>query len=350
LPIVFAAISMAKKKISIKDIANTLGISITTVSFILNGKAREKRISEELTKKVTDYIKEVNYQPSHLAQSLRSGKSKVLVLMVEDISNHFFATIARLIEEKAYRNGYKIIYCSTENNPDKAIELISTFKARNVDGFIITPTPQLAFTIQQLLDEEYPVILFDRWMPEVNCSYVIVENKNSAFDGTVHLIKNHCKNIALISVESDQTQMEDRKNGYLEAMNMYNLPPHVFELPYSHISDETAAAKIQQYIESMPRLDGLFFSTNYLAFEGLKAIRNLGIEISGSLAILTFDDHYFFSLFQPQISAIAQPIEELAEALINGILTQLEEPENKTISKITLENQLYIRESSFLKS
>jgi LacI family transcriptional regulator len=341
---------MAKKKISIKDIANTLGVSITTVSFILNGKAREKRISEELTKKVTEYIKKVNYQPSHLAQSLRSGKSKVLVLMVEDISNHFFATIARLIEEKAYRNGYKIIYCSTENNPEKAKELISTFKARNVDGFIITPTPKLAPTIQQLIDEEFPVILFDRWMPEVSCSYVTVENKKSAFDGTVHLIKNHCKNIALISVESDQSQMEDRKSGYLEAMAMYNLTPHVFELPYHHFTDQTAVAKIQQYIESMPHLDSLFFSTNYLAFEGLQAIRKLGIEIADTLAVLTFDDHYFFSLYQPQISAIAQPIEELAESLINGILTQLEGPESKTVTTRILENHLFIRESSSLKS
>jgi LacI family transcriptional regulator len=341
---------MAKKKISIKDIANTLGISITTVSFILNGKAREKRISEELTQKVTDYIKEVNYQPSHLAQSLRSGKSKVLVLMVEDISNHFFAAIARLIEEKAYKNGYKIIYCSTENKPEKAIELISTFKVRNVDGFIITPTPQLAPTIQQLIDEEYPVILFDRWIPEVQCSYVVVENKKSAFEGAVHLIKNLCKNIAFVTVVSDQSQMEDRKNGYLEAMALYDLEPYVFELPYHHISDQTAAESILQFIKSKPELDGIFFSTNYLAFEGLEAIGNLNIEIADSLAMLTFDDHYFFSLFRPQISAIAQPIEELAESLINGLLLQLEQPENKTITTKILQNQLCVRQSSFLKS
>lgn len=350
LPVVFAAVSMAKKKISIKDIATTLGISITTVSFILNGKAREKRISEELTKKVTEYIKEVNYQPSHLAQSLRSGKSKVLVLMVEDISNYFFAAIARLIEEKAYRNGYKIIYCSTENKPEKAAELITTFKVRNVDGFIITPTPKLEPTIQLLIDEEYPVILFDRWMPEVPCSYVIVENKKSAFDGTTHLIKNRCKNIALVTVTSDQSQMEDRKNGYLEAMGMYNLDPHVYEIPYHHIVNQTAAENIQEFIESMPNLDGLFFSTNYLAFEGLKAIGNLGIEIPGKLAIVAFDDHYFFSLYRPQITAIAQPIEELAESLINGILQQLEEPDNKTITAKILDTQLCVRQSSFLKS
>jgi LacI family transcriptional regulator len=119
-----------------------------------------------LTKKVEDYIEEVGYKPSYLAQSLRLGKSKVIVFMVEDISNQFFSSIARLIEEKAYNNGYKIIYCSTDNDNSKAKELIDTFKMRNVDGFIITPTVGLERTVQSLIQDDFAVVLFDRWMPK----------------------------------------------------------------------------------------------------------------------------------------------------------------------------------------
>ena len=104
---------MKNKKISIKDIASELGVSVTTVSFVLNNKAEEKRISKEVTKKVLAYVEKVNYKPNSLAQSLRTGQSKILVFMVEDISNLFFAQLARLIEDLAYKKGYKVLFCST---------------------------------------------------------------------------------------------------------------------------------------------------------------------------------------------------------------------------------------------
>ena len=113
------------KKLSIVDIANELKVSKTTVSFILNGRAKEKRIGEDLVERVTKYVEEVGYKPNSLAKSLRTGKSNTIGLMVEDISNPFFASIARLIEDRAYKNGYKIIYCSTDNDTQKTRELIS---------------------------------------------------------------------------------------------------------------------------------------------------------------------------------------------------------------------------------
>lgn len=341
---------MAKKKTSIKDIARSLGISITTVSFILNGKAKEKRISEELTLKVEAYIKEVGYKPSHLAQSLRLGKSKVIVFMVEDISNQFFASIARKIEEKAYKNGYKIIYCSTDNDPEKAKALIDTFKVRSVDGFIITPTPALESTVVELIEEEFAVLLFDRWIPSIDCSYVVVENEISAFEATTHLIQNGCKNIGFIIVESDQMQMIDRLKGYGNAVESHGLQKNVFMLPFHTISESVAINKIQEYIQNNNDLDGLFFATNYLAFEGLQALNNLKKRIPEELLVVSFDDHYFFTLFQPNISAIEQPLESIAEKLMEGMLMLLEDDEkSKQDFKVVLPNILHVRESSDFK-
>ncbi|MGJ1206515.1 LacI family DNA-binding transcriptional regulator, partial [Sphingobacterium lactis] len=128
-----------RKRILISDIAKNLGVSVTTVSFILNGKAKEKRISEGLTKRVLDYVKKVGYKPNQLAQSLRTGQSKILGLIVEDISNPFFSNVAKYIERIAYDNGYHIIYCSMDNDETKAKELIQLFYDRQVDGYIITP-------------------------------------------------------------------------------------------------------------------------------------------------------------------------------------------------------------------
>ncbi len=126
-----------KKRLSIKDIAKELNISITTISFILNDKAKEMRINDQLIQRVNDFMKEKNYHPNQFAQSLRTGKTKMIALFVEDIADSFFASVARLIEESAYQKGYKIIYCSTEDSPEKTRELIQLFKSRNVDGYII---------------------------------------------------------------------------------------------------------------------------------------------------------------------------------------------------------------------
>lgn len=338
---------MAKKKTSIKDIAKSLGISITTVSFILNGKSKEKRISEELTLKVEEYIREVGYKPSHLAQSLRLGKSKVIVFMVEDISNQFFASIARKIEEKAFKNGYKIIYCSTNNDPEKAKALIETFKVRSVDGLIITPTPNLESTISGLLEEEFAVLLFDRWIPSIDCNYVIVENEKSAFEATTHLINNGCKKIGFITVESDQIQMNDRLTGYINAIEVYGFSKNVLLLPFQNSSDQSLSYKIQLFLQKNTDLDALFFATNYLAFEGLQAINVLKKRIPNDILVVSFDDHYFFTLFQPNISAIEQPLESIAEKLMEGMLMMLEDEEiNKREFKVILPNTLQIRESS----
>ncbi|PRY88520.1 LacI family transcriptional regulator [Mongoliibacter ruber] len=338
---------MAKKRVSIKDIAKALGVSITTVSFIINGKAREQRISDEVTQKVKKYIKEVGYKPSHIAQSLRLGKSKIIVFMAEDISNQFFASIARFIEERAYKSGYKIIYCSTDNNFEKAKELISTFKRRNVDGFIITPTPNIEESIHDLIEEEFPVVLFDRWLPEVNCSYVIVENKESAYEATQHLIEEGCKNLAFVTVESDQTQMMDRSSGFTEAVKESDVNAFEFRLKFHNLSEVGPYEELLDFFKSKKEIDGVFFATNYLAFEGLQALDTLQRSIPHDVKVVSFDDHYFFNLYKPKITAIEQPLELLSEKLMETMLSHLDELNlGYSPVRLVLPNKLNKREST----
>src|SRR5690349_5430719 len=126
---------MKTKKVSISDIARKLEVSPTTVSFVLNGKSKEKRVSDEVVARIKKYVAKVGYKPNTFAQGLRTGKSKIIGLMIEDISNPFFASVAKLIEDRAYEDGYKIMYCSTHNDREKARDLIRMFKDCRVDGY-----------------------------------------------------------------------------------------------------------------------------------------------------------------------------------------------------------------------
>jgi LacI family transcriptional regulator len=198
------------KKTSIVDIANALNISKTTVSFILNGRDKEKRISQELVVRVLKYVKEVGYRPNSLAKSLRTGKSKIIGLMVEDISNPFFANIARLIEDRAYEKGYRIIYCSTDNDTRKTQDLITMFRDRHVDGYIMAPPRNIEEDVTDLINGGFPVVMFDRYLPDIDTDYVVIDNQFSTYNATRHLIEQGYKNIAYISFSSKQIQVEDQ--------------------------------------------------------------------------------------------------------------------------------------------
>ncbi len=329
-----------KKKILISDIARELGVSVTTVSFILNGKAKEKRISEGLTKRVLDYVKKVGYKPNELAKSLRTGKTKIIGLVIEDISNPFFANIARLIEAKAYSKGYRILYCSTDNQPDKTIELIELFRDRHVDGYIITPSEGVRDTIGSLLGSGLPLVLFDRYIPGLNANYVVSDNIKGAYDATAHLAQYGHKRIALVTLYSSQTQMRDRMNGYMRAIDTYQLQPYVKKVNMD--DDElTAIADLHAFLDDQ-QPDAVFFATNYLAIRGLKALKQRSAPMP---AVVSYDDHTLFKLFTPTITAVSQPIEAIADELINILLNQLD-GKGKEVKQVMLPSELVIRESS----
>ena len=213
---------MKNKRPSLKDIAAELKVSVTTVSFVLNGKGKEKGISDAVSEKIHKYVEEINYKPNQLARSLRTGKSGVIVFMVEDISNTFFARIARLIEDIAYQRGYRILFCSSENDDRKSEELIDLFLERQVDGFIVIPSPGIQGKLEKLIRENIPVVLFDRYFPGLNSSYVVINNEESAYKATRHLLGNGFRDIAFITIESEQPQMQDRLNGYRKAIKEKN--------------------------------------------------------------------------------------------------------------------------------
>lgn len=336
---------MRKKNLSISDIANRLNISITTVSFIINGKAEEKRISSHLTQQVLQLVKELGYVPNHLAKSLRTGKTNIIGLIVEDISNPFFANVARLIEEKANRKGYKIIYCSSENDSVKMSELIKVFRERQVDGFIITPTEGVEGDIQQLLDDHHKLILFDRYFPGIETNYVVVDNAFGTYSGVKHLIKKGYKKIGFVTLDSMQTQMRDRLSGYEKAMDEFGLKHYIKKVSFFD-TPESIIKNISSFLRKPAKLDAVFFATNYLGIHGLEAITNMNIKIPTDIAVVSFDDHDLFRLFTPSITVVAQPIEEMSNKMIEVLLDQLEFSSTAKLKKNILKPKLIQRQST----
>ncbi len=335
-----------KKKISINDIANELSIAKSTVSFILNGKAKEKRISDELAEKVLKFVKEKGYEPNQLAKSLSTGKTKMICLIVEKISDYFFSHIAFHLEALAYKNGYKIIYCSTENNPVKTRQMINLLRARYIDGYIITPPVGIEAEIKLLINDNLPVVLFDRYLPDVPTDYVGLDNYNGTYEAVKILVKTNGGKIALVTLASNQTQMAERQAGYLAALKGHQLKPLILKVAFEN-DTETTVKQCIQFIKGSEGLDGIIFATNYLALSGIKAINELGLKIPEDISIIAFDDHDVFKIYNPSISAISQPLDEMAKQLFKTLLDKLENKVRlKDLSKVIIQPELILRGST----
>ncbi|GAA4792543.1 LacI family DNA-binding transcriptional regulator [Olivibacter ginsenosidimutans] len=337
---------MKRNRISIKDISKALGLSNTTISFILNGKAEEMRISAQVAEKVLAYVKEVGYTPNYLARGLVTGKTNTIGFIVESIGNPFFSQIASLIEEQAYNSGYKIIYSSTNGKQEKALELIRMFRDRGVDGYIICPTDGLAEEIKQLREENRSIVLFDRYLPSVVAHYIGIDNERAMYEACKHLADGGKKNIAMVTTDSEQTQMISRLAGYQRLLKETGLQSHVLQVPYDDIK-QRLQPDFESFIKNNPTIDAICFATNYLAIGSLEIMRNLHISIPDQISVVAFDDNEVLRLFQPGITAVEQPLEEMAKLIIDRLLLDLKlgKVTEKTVHK-ELPARLIIRASS----
>lgn len=341
---------MKNKRVSIKDIAKELNVSVTTVSFVLNGKAREKRISEEVTNNILEYVKKIRYKPNQLAQSLRTGESKILVFMVEDISNLFFAKLARIIEDIAYEHGYKVLFCSNDNEDKKSLELIDLFNERRVDGFIIIPSPGIQDKIKALQKQNLPLVLMDRYFEGLDIDYVGIDNEKASLLGLSHLKDNGFTNPAFVSIDVKQTQMMGRNKGYKVFAKQNKVKEKTLLLPFEIKTGEEGKAIMKTFFEKHPDFDSILFATNYLTQLGMEVLLKDFPERIKKLGLITFDDNELFAICSPSVTAICQPLEAMAKETMQLMLDLLKGKEKEEgeapYSTIVLDTTLEIREST----
>ncbi len=313
------------KKVSIKDIGKIVGAAPSTVSFVLNGKAKEMRISERLAKSIKNTADKLGYHPNQIAVSLRTGKSKILGLIVENISDNFFAILARTIEDEAEHFGYRVVYCSTENEAEKGRELIRMLTQRQVDGYLITPSSGMDEDIRQLIKHNKPVVLMDRYIPGLSAPHVLVDNYGGVTKGMKHLLRKGYRRIAFVTVDLNLIQMEERERGYLQMLKANGLNQNknlILRLKYNYDREE-AIKLISQFIKKNPKMDAIFFATNYLGITGLESIKKTGLRIPEDIGVICFDDHDIFRLYPPGITSIQQPIEEIGKTSVHMLMQQL---------------------------
>ncbi len=333
------------KKIALKDIAQHVGVSVALVSYVLNGKEKEARISTEMADKIRRKATELNYQPNLIAKSLKSGKTNTIGLIVADISNPFFSGIARIIEDEAKKNGYVVIFGSSDEDADKQQDLIDVFLNRLVDVFIIAPTSGTEKQIIELKSRNVQVILIDRYFPGLDIDCVHINNFAAAGKAVQRLVNNNRSKIAMLAYDTQLTHMKQRKEGYKSVLKDNDIRfknAWLLEVAYQNMEAEVSE-KMSALLQPL-QVDAFFFATNSLAVAGLKKINEFGIKVPDELAIISFDESDAFDFFYSPITYVSQSISDIGKEAVKLAINRLNGKAKKT-ADITIEAKLVVRES-----
>lgn len=331
------------KTITLKEIAQKVGVSVATVSRALN---YPEKLNPETLNKITEIIRSTNYVPNRVAQRLRSKKTprKVIGVILADIQNPFYVDVLRGIEEITYSNEFTLFIGEFSQEHDKEKMYLEKMKSELVDGLIISPSSETDQDVIRLAKNGMPIVCVDRGLKGVSVDVVLVDNKKGAFEAVEYLIQRGYKRIAYIGGLPQIPTTIQRKEGYEEAHRKYNIPidPDLIQLGDSKIE---SGKKLTEKLLKLPNPpDALFTGNNLITLGALETIYKMGLKIPDDIAIIGFDDMYWAEFLNPPLTAVRQPGYEIGKRAAELLFQRLKEPDRPHV-KLILETQLVKRKS-----
>ena len=338
------------KKITLSDIAFSLGVSKTLVSLVINNKADQHGISRATQERVREKVKELNFQPNVLARGFRTGKTNTIGLIVSDISNLFYARIARKIEDYAWKYGYSVMICSSDEDIEKEKDQIQMLRGRKVDGMIISSGMEDASYFNQLQEVGVPHVLIDRTFPGMSSASVSVDNYGGARMAAQHLLFQRFTRVATLAITPEHiSTINDRLQGFQSAFDEagISIPDYWnIRVPFNKIEDTVDESLQRLYLDdNLPQ--AIFSMNNNLTTQCLSYLRKHSIDVPAKVALIGFDSVVHYTVTSPSISALQQPIDQIGERAFDLLFRQIkgeEISEHEWSAQLPVD--LIVRESS----
>ncbi|HIW65157.1 MAG TPA: LacI family transcriptional regulator [Candidatus Alistipes intestinipullorum] len=326
----------------LKDVAKALNLSKATVSWILSGKGDEKGFSEATIKLVKETAAKMGYSPNLLARSLSLGTTHTVALIIPAIGDTFYSQMAQAVEKQAHQRGYTLIISSSESNADKERRLISALRAQQVDGLIIAPSKGEDSAIRRMIKDHYPFVFIDRYYPELETNYVIVDNEGSSREIVQRLIGDGCRRIALMTTDTHLYVMSRRTNGYLAALKEAGIdvdPSLCVGLDRARYR-EAIVEELDALLARCPDVDGFFFSTHYLALETIRYFIKRGIDYRKRFRFACFHTTAALDILAPEMYVTLMPIEKMGTMAVDILLDNIASKEDYRPQGVVLENTI----------
>lgn len=306
---------MNKKTVTMRDIAEQVGVSITTVSHVIN---KTRNVASETRELVLRTLEELDYQAAEPRQTVANKDLDRIGVITADISEDYYILLIKTIETIASENNISVLFCDSANDPEEEEKNINLMLSKNVEGLIIAPTAHCLYP-EKLAESDIPIVLVDRQFDQHNTTFVGINNSESAEQGVNFLTQKGCQNIGFIGYEDSIYTMQKRIAGYKLGLMQHfpNKAPAVLRLKYSK---EDSHARIKAFLKTNA-LDGVICGTSDLCYQLIAVVDDLQYAIPKDLNILTYDDNKWFEYLKFPVSVITQPVVEIACQAVESLIS-----------------------------
>ncbi|MBC9784623.1 LacI family DNA-binding transcriptional regulator [Heliobacterium chlorum] len=326
---------------TIKDVAKLAGVSVSTVSRVLNGSGYVDKTTEE---RVLSSIRSLNYQPNRIARSLVTRKTKTIGLILPDITNPFFPEVVRGAEDEAHKRGYNIILCNSDWDEEKEQVYLSVLQQQCVDGVILVGTKLSESYLVSIAATFPPIVVIDRTIA-LDMHSISSNNIQGAYAATGHLLAQGCRIIGHISGPEQSVSARQRMQGYRQALDEAGipfLPELVVGGDYRMTTGKAAAAEL---LRRSPQLEGIFCANDLMAIGALEQLREASFRVPRDVAVVGYDGIAMSRYVYPPLTTVVQPTYRMGERAIQLLFDSIERNQPE-FQHIELEPLLEIRKSS----
>lgn len=329
---------------TIKAVADYAGVSVATVSRVMN---KSGYVSHDLEMRVLEAMAALNFRPSALAQSLRNQRTLTVGVLIPQIDQPFFSTLTFVIEKSLFASGYRALICSAEENLEKENTYVEMLLRQRVDGVVIAPTGQSAEHVMRFVERKVPVVLVDRDLPSVNeINRVLVDNYQGAYDGMRYLIDLGHRCIAIVAASLYSESLQSRLHGAEQALKDAKIPLDPAMLVIETYPDfEVGFNAGKKLLGHVPRPTAIFALTDMMAVGVIHAVAKTGLRVPDDVSVIGFDNIPLAPYLMPELTTVAQPIDQIGEVTAGMLLRRMEESRD-AIESVTLPAKLVVRNSA----
>lgn len=330
--------------VTLNDIAERAGVSVSTVSRVLNNQTAKYRISSETEQAILKAARELKYRANHVARGLRLQKTNTLGVVAPDISNPFFAHIVKRIQSVAHGHGYSIVVCNTDENVDLEVEQVNLLHRKRVDGMIAMPVGQRYEHYRDWVEKGLPLVLVDRCFDGIEAPGVCVDNYRGAYDAVEHMVRAGHRRIALIQGLPGTYTNTARLRGYRDALRAHGVPVDEALIVGGDFRQENGYVETKLLLNLDEPPTALFATSDLITLGVLEALAEEGLEVPTDVSLISFDDFDFAPFLKCPLTVVAQPREMMGELAVKLLVERLE-GERREASRILLKPRLVVRES-----
>lgn len=328
---------------NMKEIARMAGVSLGTVSHVLNGSVN---VREALRKRVEEAVQAVGYQPSALARGLRRDKTNIIGMIIPDITNPFFPAVVRGAEDTAFANGYRLVLCNTDNDHTKELAHLNELRTFLPSGLIVIPSDlsDLAREAESYRKSGAAVVCVDRLPKRWQGDSVSAANEAGAYAATSYLLQLGHRNLAMVNGPLHLTNSGERLKGFRRALTEARVKVKPEFIHESSFDISGGRAKALLLLRMLPRPTAIFAGNDMIAMGVLHAIRDEGLKCPDDVSVVGFDDLDFASLINPSLSSVYQPGYQLGATAARILLDRVA-GDKRPARQIVLDTEFRIRES-----